>query len=80
MQNRNKDLIKSALTLVKVGKELEKAKEKLRQLVSAGIPYNSPEMKSALDDCLLLKRQWEDLEAEHLQLREMISASHGKHP
>ncbi len=79
MQN-NKDLIKSALALIKVGKELEKAKEKLRQLVSAGIPYNSAEMKSALDDCLLLKRRWEDLEVKHLQLRGALSPSDKNHP
>ncbi len=69
MQKQKKDLILSALALVKVGKEVEHAKEKLRRLVSDGIPYDSPEMKKALDECLLLQQKWDRLEAEHLDIK-----------
>ena len=67
----NKDLlIASAARLYSMGIELEAARDRLRQLVEQGVPYNSDEMKQAVQDFKELDRQWKELEKEHLKLRD----------
>ena len=73
MKNRKNELVLSAIALVKTGEALEDAKAKLRRLVDQGAPYESEEMKMALDECLQLQQQWQALEAEHLRLKKRIS-------
>ena len=73
MKNRKNELVLSAIALVKAGEALEAAKGKLRKLVDQGVPYESEEMKMALDECLQLQQQWRELEEEHLRLKKKIS-------
>ena len=75
MKNKKNDLVLSAITLVRVGEALEEAKGKLKQLVDQGVPYESEEMKNALDECLSLQQQWKALEVEHIQLKNRITGS-----
>ena len=71
----NKDLlIASAARLYSMGIDLEAARDRLRQLVEQGVPYNSDEMKQAVQDFKELEQQWKALEREHLVLRdEMVN-------
>jgi len=69
----NKDLlIASAARLYSMGIELEAARDRLRQLVEQGTPYNSDEMRRAVQDFKELEQQWKELEREHLKLRDNI--------
>ena len=62
-------LLRSAARLYSLGIEVEAARDQLRKLVEQGVPYNSPEMRKALEEFQELDRQWKALEQEHLQLR-----------
>ena len=73
MKNKKNELVLSAITLVRVGEALEEAKRKLKQLVDQGVPYESEEMKKALEECLLLQQEWKVLEAEHVRLKNRIT-------
>ena len=73
MKNKKNDLVLSALNLVRVGEALEEAKGKLKKLVDQGVPYESEEMKKALEECLLLQQEWKVLEAEHVRLKKRIT-------
>ena len=75
MNNKKNELVLSAIALVKVGEALEAAKGKLKMLVEQGVPYESEEMKSALQEYLSLQQQWTELEAEHLKLKKRITGS-----
>ena len=75
MKNRKNELVLSAIALVKAGEALEGAKAKLRKLVEQGVPYESEEMKIALEECLQLQQQWQALEEEHLRLKKRIPKS-----
>ena len=61
-------LLRSAARLYSLGIEVEAAREQLRKLVQQGVPYDSPEMRKALEEFQELDRQWKALEQEHLQL------------
>ena len=75
MKNKKNDLVLSAITLVRIGEALEEAKGKLKQLVDQGVPYESEEMKKALEECLLLQGEWKVLEAEHIRLKNKITGN-----
>ena len=66
-------LLRSAARLYSLGIEVEAAREQLRKLVEQGVPYDSPEMRKALEEFQELDRQWKTLEQEHLQLRAEIA-------
>ena len=67
----NKDLlIASAARLYSMGIDLEAARDRLRQLVEQGVPYNSAEMRQAVQDFKELEQQWKALEKQHLELRD----------
>ena len=71
--DNNKDLlIASAARLYSMGIDLEAARVRLRQLVEQGVPYNSDEMKQAVQDFKELEQQWKALEKMHLELRDEI--------
>ena len=72
MAEKKVELVHSALELIRLGKELEKAKHSLKDLVDRGIPYDSPEMMVALQRCQRLKAQWQELEQQHLSLRDSL--------
>ncbi len=61
-------LLRSAARLYSLGIEVEAAREQLRKLVQQGVPYDSPEMRKALEEFQELDQQWKALEQEHLQL------------
>ena len=73
MKNKKNELVLSALDLVRVGEALEEAKGKLKKMVDQGVPYESEEMKKALEECLLLQQEWKVLEAEHVRLKNRIT-------
>ena len=73
MDYRKDLLLASAARLYSIGIDLEAARERLRQLVADGVPYNSDEMRQAYEEFAELDRQWKALEQQHLELRdEMI--------
>ena len=72
MDNEKDLLISSAARLYSMGIDLEAARDRLRQLVEQGVPYNSDEMRQAVQDFKELERQWKTLESEHLELRDNI--------
>ena len=61
MKRKKNELVLSAIALVKVGEALEAAKVKLKGLVDQGLPYESDEIKTALNECMELQQQWRDL-------------------
>ena len=75
MANKKNDLVLSAIALVKIGEAVEAAKDQLRRLVEQGVPYESEEMRKALEEYLSLQQQWNELEAEHLKLKKRIVGS-----
>ena len=72
MDNEKDLLIASAARLYSMGIDLEAARDQLRQLVGQGVPYNSDEMRQAVQDFKELDRQWKELEREHVRLKEEI--------
>lgn len=72
MDNEKDLLIASAARLYSMGIDLEAARDRLRQLVDQGVPYNSDEMKQAVQDFKELERQWNELEKQHLALRDEV--------
>ena len=72
MDYRKDLLLASAARLYSMGVDLEAARERLRQLVEQGVPYDSDEMKQAYQDFKELERQWKALEQQHLELRDEI--------
>ena len=69
----NKDLlIASAARLYSMGIDLEAARDRLRQLVEQGVPYNSKEIRQAVQDFKELERQGKELEKQHLELRDEV--------
>lgn len=61
MKRKKNELVLSAIALVKVGEALEAAKVKLKGLVDQGLPYESDEINTALNECMELQQQWRDL-------------------
>ena len=77
MKKRKKTLVLSAIELIQLGKRLEKARGELRRLVERGMPYESDEMKEALQACMALDLQWRALEQRYLALKEAQSKKAG---
>ena len=73
MENEKDLLIASAARLYSMGIDLEAARDRLRQLVEQGAPYNSEEMKQAVQDFKELERQWKELEKQYLELRDKVA-------
>ena len=69
MAKKKNDLVLSAIALVKIGEAMEAVKDQLRRLVEQGVPYESEEMRKALEEYLSLRQQWKELEAEHIDLK-----------
>ena len=66
-------LIKSAARLYSLGLDLEGAKERIRKLVADGVGYDTPEMAEASREYTEIKELWDNLEKEHLALRDEIN-------
>lgn len=65
-------LMKQAGKLYTLGLSVEKHREKLRRLVAKNTPYDSPQMKTALEEFQKVDEEWKRLEKEHLQYRSQI--------
>ena len=72
MDQEKRGLIQSAVRLVKIGRELEAARKKLKRLVDKGVSYESAELEQALSECQKLSLLWEYEEEEHLAQREKV--------
>ena len=72
MDYRKELLLASAARLYSMGVDLEAARDKLKELVERGVPYDSDEMKLAYRDFKELEQQWKALEQQHLELRDEI--------
>ena len=62
-------LLQSAARLYTLGVDLEGAREELRRLVAEKVPYESTQMRAALQNFEELDAQWKELERQHLALR-----------
>ena len=72
--NSDKELlILSAARLYSVGVDLEAARSRLKELVDQGVTYSDERMLKAYDDFNELKAQWDNLEKQHLELRNEIT-------
>ncbi|MBP3412020.1 MAG: hypothetical protein J6K89_02050 [Oscillospiraceae bacterium] len=54
MEKNKRELIGSAIELVKIGKKLEDSRNRMKTLVEQGVPYDSEDMRTALEECLML--------------------------
>ena len=72
MDYRKDLLLASAARLYSMGVDLEAARSRLRELVEQGVPYDSDEMRTAYTAFKELENQWEDLEQQHLALRDEL--------
>lgn len=72
MDSKNDLLLKSAARLYSLGIELDAARDRLRQLVERGVPYESEEMASAYRDFTELEALWTGMEQQHQELRDEI--------
>ena len=72
MDTRKDLLLRSGARLYSLGLELETAKERIRKLVADGAGYDAPEMAQAVQEYTELKGVWDNLEAEHLNLKQEI--------
>lgn len=66
------ELIKTAAFLYQLGTELEEARQNLKDLVEAGVSYESNEMRSALEKFQLLYFRWKQTDQEYLALRQKV--------
>ena len=66
-------LILSAARLYSVGVDLEAARARLKELVDRGVSYSDERMIKAYNDFNELKAQWDNLEKQHLELRNEIT-------
>ncbi|MBQ1729743.1 MAG: hypothetical protein II036_05295 [Oscillospiraceae bacterium] len=74
MMNSDKELlILSAARLYSVGVDLEAARSRLKELVDQGVTYSDERMIKAYNDFNKLKAQWDNLEKQHLELRNEIT-------
>ena len=72
--NSDKELlIMSAARLYSVGVDLEAARARLKALVDQGVSYSDERMIKAYDGFNELKAQWDNLEKQHLELRNEIT-------
>ncbi len=72
--NSDKELlILSAARLYSVGVDLEAARSRLKELVDQGVTYSDERMIKAYNDFNELKAQWDNLEKQHLELRNEIT-------
>ena len=66
-QSERKMLIQRAAKLVRLGRELERERNNLRELVKHGYPYDSMQVSETLRGFLSLQQEWKELENEHLK-------------
>lgn len=62
-------LLASAARLYSLGVDIEAARERLRELVKQGVPYESEEMRTAYLSFMELNDQWKQMEKAHVSMR-----------
>ncbi len=72
-------MVDQAGQLFRLGLKVERCREKLRKLVEKKVPYNSPQMWTALLEFQAADSEWKELEQRHLQLRNKLHAVKAKH-
>lgn len=71
--NGEKDLlVASAARLYSLGVDVDAARERLRELVKQGVPYESEEMRTAYQSFIELNKQWKSMEQAHISLRDEL--------
>ena len=70
MEDRNQLLLASAARLYSLGIDLEGAREALRRYVESGVSWSSPLMLEAYSNFQSLRQQFNNLERDHLSLRD----------
>lgn len=76
--NGEKDLLlASAARLYSLGVDVEAARERLRELVKQGVPYESEEMRTAYQSFTELNEQWKAMEQAHISLRNELLMKKG---
>ncbi|MBQ6757196.1 MAG: hypothetical protein IJP43_09680 [Oscillospiraceae bacterium] len=65
-------LIMSGARLYSIGVEVEAARAKLKELVDSGVPYTDERVLKALEEYKELKEKWDNLEQQHLEMRDEI--------
>ncbi|NLV86529.1 MAG: hypothetical protein GX025_04855 [Clostridiales bacterium] len=66
------ELLQQASILYSLGLTIEHYRSDLRQLVETGVPYDSPQMKEALEKFQIAESEWNRLEQEHLEYRKKL--------
>lgn len=69
---KEKDLIALGAKLTRLGMTVEGRRNKLRQLVEKGVPYESPQMLKALQEYQAADTEWKQTEMSYLKLRREI--------
>lgn len=72
--SRNKDkktLVIVAMQLTTLGIEVENARDALTALVGRGVPYDSEEMRLALERFQVADAKWKEMERGYLELRKL---------
>lgn len=72
MEYKKELLIEIAEKLYNLGIEVEAARQKLKDLVSNGVPYESASMRIALQDYQDCDARWRRLERNYLELKAEI--------
>ncbi len=62
-------LLRQAGRLYTLGLTVEKRRQKLHRLVEKKVPYDSPEMNTALTEFQSVDNEWKRLEQEYLQYK-----------
>ena len=76
--NGEKDLLlASAARLYSLGVDVKAARERLRELVKQGVPYESEEMRTAYQSFTELSEQWKAMEQAHISLRDELLQKKG---
>ena len=73
MNNEKDLLLRLGASLYRLGIKVETARKDLRDLVNSGVPYESEQMQTALQEFCALDSQWRSLEAQYLELRKEIT-------
>lgn len=71
---KENELIVLGAKLTRLGMTVESRRNKLRQLVEKGVPYESPQMLKALQEFQQADAEWKQTEAAYLDLRKELEA------
>lgn len=69
---KEKELVVLGAKLTRLGMTVESRRNKLRQLVEKGAPYESPQMLQALQEFQQADTDWRQAEAAYKKLRKEI--------